>query len=219
MILRAENVSVYYGKKTVLSGLNLTINSGEVVGLLGPSGCGKSSFIHALIGSLAYIGGRASGRIMFHGLDLLSSEHTPRPGWDKIALVPQAAMNCFNPCRKIEKSFTEMMDLFLPTSIEKRFDRVYELLGMVQLPKTILGVYPHELSGGMKQRVAIALALLLKPELLIFDEATTGLDVLVEADILKSIQAIQKTTGLSLLFVSHDRRVTGAFCHNLVDIS
>jgi peptide/nickel transport system ATP-binding protein len=156
---------------------------------------------------------------MFHGQNLLTSDRLSRPGWDKISLVPQAAMNCFNPCQKINNCLAETLNLAGPLSIEKQYDRVHELLDLVHLPHQVLKMYPHELSGGMKQRVAIVLAMLLKPELIIFDEATTGLDVLVEADILKSIRALMKVSKLSLLFVSHDQRVTKAFCHSVVTLT
>jgi ABC-type glutathione transport system ATPase component len=219
MLLEVNNLSISYGPKKLFSGFNLTVDRHETVGLVGPSGCGKSSFIHALVGSLNKLGGKVSGEIILLGNNLLKLEDERLlPGWDKMALVPQASMNSFNPSQKMKTVFDEALKFTGNHATTNSREHVYELLELVQLPSRVLNQYPHELSGGMKQRLAIALAFFFTPDLIIFDEATTGLDVLVEADILFTIRGIQKKTQTGFLMVSHDFRIIQACCHKAVNL-
>ncbi len=139
--------------------------------------------------------------------------------WKEIALVPQSSMNSFNPMYTVRQTISEVLfqhDQTLGKAGAR--ERCLELLEMVQLGEEVLGSYPSELSGGMKQRAAIALALALDPGLLILDEATTGLDVIVEADILWLLRRLRREKGMSMLFVSHDDRIARAFCDRRLEL-
>jgi len=229
-VIKVNNLTVGYkssgspsGLKPVLRDLSFELMSGQTLGLCGSSGCGKSTVILALLGMLHKQGGYATGEAIYNGMNLLKLDEREWRAlrWSKLALVPQSAMSAFNPVFTIGKTFAETMAAHkdkksLPR--QQRIARAEELLDSVGLSKDILRQYPHELSGGMKQRVSIALALLLDPEVLMLDEATSGLDVIIEADILKLLRGIQQRRGISIVFVSHDRRVTAEFCHRRIEL-
>jgi len=133
--------------------------------------------------------------------------------WKQISIVAQYSMNSFNPVCTITKTMEETLKRHVPKMSRKEVvDKLNELMAMVQLDHRALHSYPHELSGGMRQRVAIAMSVMLGPKLLILDEATTGLDVIIEADILYLLKKIREEKGMSILFISHDKRIHQAFC-------
>ena len=208
----------------ILKDLSFCVEKGETMGLCGASGCGKTTVIWSILGMLNKYGGYAEGQIIYSGiegssLDLigLKEKDWKLLRWNEIALVSQNSMSAFNPVFSIERTFKETLKTHNKNTKEGE-DKVLQLLESVKMDKKILKNYPHELSGGMKQRVAIALALVLNPKVLILDEATTGLDVIVEADVLKLLASLQKEYGLSMLFVSHDRRIVNQFCHRRVSL-
>ena len=221
-ILSAKNLTIAYdGKAPVLSGLTFDIARGETLGICGKSGCGKSSIALAVTRMLSYSGGVAAGEILYGGKDLLSipEKDMRQIRWREIAMVPQSSMNALNPVYRIQKTLVETIKAH-SGKLERSFlkNRCRELMELVQLGERELNSYPHELSGGMRQRVCIALALALSPKLLILDEATTGLDVLVEADILYTIREIKRAMNISLIFITHDLRLQRAFCDRRLEL-
>ena len=223
-ILSAKNLAIAYngGQTPVFEGLSFDIAFGETLGICGKSGCGKSSIALAITKMLSYSGGIATGEIQYDGRNLLSiSEREMQMiRWREIAMVPQSSMNALNPIYRIQKTLEET----IKAHSDEKFSRVdlqtrcRELMEMVALGERELHSYPHELSGGMRQRVSIALALALSPKLLILDEATTGLDVLVEADILHTIRKIKRAMNISLIFITHDLRLQQAFCDRRLEL-
>jgi len=229
-VIEVKNLTVGYktnvspsGLKPVLRDLSFELMPGQTLGICGSSGCGKSTVILALLGMLHKQGGYATGEVMYNDMNLLELDEKRWRAirWSKLALVPQSAMSAFNPVFTVGRTFNETMAAHKDKKAmprRQRLARIETLLGSVGLPKDTLRRYPHELSGGMKQRVSIALALLLDPEVLMLDEATSGLDVIIEADILKLLREIQQKHGISIIFVSHDRRVTAEFCHRRIEL-
>lgn len=205
----------YSSNKTIIKNLSFDLKAGETLGLSGSSGSGKTTVIWAILGMLMRLGGFAEGEVLYNGTNLLelSEREWQRLRWEKISLVPQSSMNTFNPAFTIGRTFKETVKAHKRLGWGWMKDLQAEILmDSVGLSRDVLNRYPHELSGGMRQRVAIALALLLDPEILILDEATTGLDVVIEADILKLMRELQNQRNLGILFVSHDKRVCAEFC-------
>lgn len=221
-VLDVQKLTLGYGaaKVPIISKLDFQLSRGETLCLHGSSGCGKSTIIWAIMGKLDRIGGFADGKILYEGSDILNDAAAMEAvRWEGIALVPQSSMSTFNPIYKMRKTYMEILNLKRKKwSDKEKEERILEKLEIVQLTKNILDLYPHELSGGMRQRAAIALALILEPKLLILDEATTGLDVLVEADILWTLKKIRREKEMSMLVVSHDTRIANAFCDRRIQL-
>ncbi|WP_051533935.1 dipeptide/oligopeptide/nickel ABC transporter ATP-binding protein [Desulfitibacter alkalitolerans] len=221
-MLRIKNLRVWYTSRNksqkentlAVDNVSLEISRGETLGLVGKSGSGKSTIAWAAMGMMDHIGGECTGEIYLHGDSLLNQPNAYRSIlWKKIAMVPQAAMNSFNPVMKIGCSIKEVLKHHCPDlSSEERHIRCRELMELTQLPDEVLLYYPHQMSGGMKQRAALAKALACKPELLILDEATTGLDVLTEANLLKVVRRLQREENMSMMFISHDVRLVRSLC-------
>lgn len=218
-LLNVEDMRVWYstsaGEAKAVDGLSFQINRHEVFGLAGESGCGKSTLINGLLRLVKLPAHVQSGKAMFYmsdeggseaGVDLLTlkPEEMRRLRWRHISYVPQSAMNVLNPVLHIEAQMVDAIVEHSAMSKSEARQKMLEQLTMVGLSPTVARMYPHELSGGMKQRVTIACAVTLKPELLIADEPTTALDVNVQRVILQQFQDIQETLGLSILYVTHD---------------
>jgi len=217
-MLEVKNLTVSYASTLAVDNVSMEIAEGETLGMVGKSGSGKSSIAWAIMGMLEHMGGKCTGQISFQGVDLLNQpDNYSDILWKKIAIVPQAAMNSFNPVMKIGCSIREILKYhWQELSSEERRVRCKELTESVQLPEEVLLYYPHQMSGGMKQRAALAKALACKPEFLILDEATTGLDVLTEANLLKVVRRLQREENMSIMFISHDMRLIKSFCDNAV---
>lgn len=189
--------------------VSFTIGDGEFVGLLGESGCGKSTLGNALLRLLDRPAHHAGGEVLYDGRDLygLPDRELNRLRWREIATVFQSSMNALNPVLRIERQFRDTMEAHRwdPRTDGDPRERVVEVLRGVDLDaERVMRSYPHELSGGMRQRVVLALALLLRPRLVILDEPTTGLDVVVQRSIVDLLRRLQRELGFSVLFISHD---------------
>ena len=190
--------------------VDLDLDEGEFVGLVGESGCGKSTLGYALTRMLRPPARLESGRITFDGTDIasLSGEELRHQRRNGFALVLQSGMNALNPVRNVNSHFADILKAHAREgeshSKAAMHERGAELLGKVELDPDVLDSYPHELSGGMRQRVAIALALALEPRLIVFDEPTTALDVMVQRAVIQTIKDLQRDQKFTAVLISHD---------------
>jgi peptide/nickel transport system ATP-binding protein len=200
----------------ILRGIDLVIDQAEVHALVGESGAGKSILGQTILDILPRIAVIESGSIEFDGQDLLRLTPFQRRGLlgSEIAFIPQDAMTALNPVRRIGQQLTDTLVLHLKLSRRDALDRACELLEEVKIqhPQRALKQYPHELSGGMRQRVLIAIAFSCRPRLIVADELTTALDVSVQRQILRLIRGLQESSGTSILFITHDLGVVAKIC-------
>lgn len=210
-LLQIEDLTVVYEPRgaqptTAVDRVSLSLEQGEFIGLVGESGSGKSTLGFAVT-RLAKAPARiASGRIVFDGTDIarMGAEELREQRRGGFAMVLQSGMNALNPVRSIAHHFGDIFAAHGHVPKPERRARAIELLDKVQLPATVLDRYPGELSGGMRQRVSIALALSLEPRLMVFDEPTTALDVLVQHAVMDTIRELQKAEGFTAVLISHD---------------
>jgi peptide/nickel transport system ATP-binding protein len=209
-LLEVEDLRVWYrsrsGEETqVIRGIDIVLEPGDRLGLVGESGCGKSTTVMALLGLLPS-NATVSGRIKFHGIDLLAGgERAFRArSWTDIAMVFQGSMNTFNPVRRVNVQIADAIRVRGGAPRREALERANRLLGSVGIPSSRMSSFPHEFSGGMRQRAAIALALSCDPVLLIADEPTTALDVIVQARIMDLLTSLCDERDLALILVSHD---------------
>ncbi|NJE86076.1 ABC transporter ATP-binding protein [Thermococcus sp. CX2] len=210
-VLEVKDLKMYYftSKGVVKAVDNITFNlkKGEVLGLAGESGCGKSSLGFTLLGMPTPPGKIVGGSIKIDGREIVGlPEDVLRKEirWQKISMIFQGAMNALNPVYTVGYQMIEPLLLHKGMDKEDALDRAQKYLELVGLPPDIVYRYPHELSGGMKQRVIIATALLLEPDVVIADEPTTALDVVVQAQIINLMKKLKKELGLSMIFITHD---------------
>lgn len=217
-ILAFENVSVTYddGRPVyAVRGVSFDVLEGCPVGVVGESGSGKSTLMHAALRILNPRIANVSGRILFDGQDLLAmgAEELSKTRWRKMAAVFQKSMNALSPVHRVGGFMSDVYRVHEPNASKaEAMRRVTELLEMVSLPERVARLYPHELSGGMMQRVSIALSLMHGPRLLILDEATTALDVITQTQILGEIKELEKKLGLTRVMVTHDMSVVASTC-------
>jgi peptide/nickel transport system ATP-binding protein len=221
-VLRTEGLKAFYvldihGDQKVVkavNGVNLEIQDNEVYGIAGESGCGKSTMLKALYGAIEPPLRLVEGKVwyMVDGKELdvssLGAEQKRRLRWEYISYVPQGAMSVFNPVIKLKETFRDFIDSHeFGKTRQDAFEIAKGQLNDLGLPTKILEAYPHQLSGGMKQRVTIALAALLRPRLIICDEPTTALDVVVQRGVVQLLKDIQAKLENSIVLVTHDMGV------------
>jgi peptide/nickel transport system ATP-binding protein len=208
-VLSVKNLRVSFGgQMEAVRGASLAVAHGETHCLVGESGCGKSISALSVMNLLPRGAIRTADHIRFHGQELLgmSERQIARLRGDKIAMIFQEPMTSLNPAYTIGSQMSEVLQRHRRASRRQAMDRAAELLARVGItaPAMRLAQYPHQLSGGLRQRVMIAMALMCDPELLIADEPTTALDVTVQAQILRLLQKLQQELGLALLLITHD---------------
>jgi peptide/nickel transport system ATP-binding protein len=217
-LLEVEELSVWFdlprgGVLHAVQGVSFSLDLGDRLGLVGESGSGKTTTVLGLLGLLPP-NATLSGRVLLDGVDILAQgEDSVRPHrWVDLAIVFQGAMNALNPVQSVSSQIEEALELHgLATGRQAR-SRVGELLESVGIPRERGNRFPHEFSGGMRQRAAIAMALACNPSVLVADEPTTALDVMVQAQILDLLDALCRDFGLALLLVTHDLPVVAQLC-------
>ncbi len=222
LLLNAENLTVAFGKAEVVSSISFAIARGEVLALVGESGCGKSSASLALTGLLAPQASAKAEKIDFFSrrgkvdLSKLKPRELRKFRGSGIAYIFQEPSVSLNPVMTVYDQIAEVLDLHCPDIADQKA-RIIELLEQVGIPDAPnrLRVYPHELSGGMQQRVMIAMALAGEPELLVADEPTTALDVTVQAQILELLQKLRKERNMAILLISHNLGVVSALADKI----
>jgi peptide/nickel transport system ATP-binding protein len=214
LLLKIEGLTVAYESDSkrllAVNNVDLEIFQGEIFGLAGESACGKTTLANGILRLIKPPGRIISGRVIFDGVDLLSlgEEDLRRIRWEKIAYIPQASMNALNPVVRIYDQIVDVVRAHRKDFPEEEMRRrAEELFVSVGLAPEVLKMYPHELSGGMRQRVIIAMSLFLNPKLLIADEPTTALDVVVQRGILQLLKDINKKFGTTILLITHDMAV------------
>jgi peptide/nickel transport system ATP-binding protein len=217
-LLSVEDLSVAYlragGDLRVVDGVSFGIGAGEVFGLAGESGSGKSTIALSLVRLLRPPGVITGGRVLCEGRDVLAMSEAELRAfrWRRVSLVTQEAMNALNPLLTVGEQLADPILAHERVGKRAARDRAAVLLDLVGVERRRLDSFPHELSGGMRQRVVIAMALALRPALIIMDEPTTALDVVVQNELLSHITALREKLGFSILFIGHDLSLMLSFC-------
>ncbi|MCX7362215.1 MAG: ABC transporter ATP-binding protein [Alphaproteobacteria bacterium] len=219
MILEVDKLQIDYqakdGVTRAVDGASFVVPEGRIVGLVGESGCGKTTAVRAIMGVLAENGRRAGGRIVFKGQEV-DAATTKRLLWRDIAYVPQSAMSSLDPVYTVGAQIVEVLTKRGNANRRDARKRAAELFDLVGLNERRLADYPHQFSGGMRQRAAIAMALALSPSLLLADEPVTALDVIVQRQILDMLRDLQERLHLSMVLVTHDISVGAYLCDEVV---
>jgi peptide/nickel transport system ATP-binding protein len=209
-LLSVRDLRVEYltpsGPVCAVDGVSFDIGRGEVLGLAGESGSGKSTAAQALLRLLRPPALITGGEVLFEGQDVLAmnDEQLRQFRWSKMSFVFQSAMNALNPILTIGEQIADAIQAHLPMKQSQALEKAASLLKLVGIESSRISSYPHQLSGGMRQRVVIAIALALDPPLMIMDEPTTALDVVVQKEILQQITELKNKLGFSILFITHD---------------
>jgi peptide/nickel transport system ATP-binding protein len=210
-VVDVRNLELHYftrnGAVRAVDDISFSLIRGETLGIVGESGCGKTTMGLGLLNMPTTPGRIVGGQIVIDGIDIVPlSEKDIRSlvRWKKISMVFQGAMNCLTPVYTVGKQMRETIQRHKPMPKDEAERLIAEYIAMVGLPPETVRRYPHELSGGMKQRVVIAMALFLKPKVVILDEPTTALDVIVQAQIINVVKELKQKMDLSLIFITHD---------------
>ena len=232
--LSVNGLKVHYGTPTgdiiAVNSISFDVNKGEALGLVGESGCGKSTAAYGILRLVQPPGKILGGTVSIDGTEVndLSDEDFRKLRGTKLALIPQGAMNSLNPTMKVFGQIKDQIQTHEGKQNSNEIkDRILNLLSKVGLPKRTYNMYPHELSGGMKQRVCIASGIALQPNLVIADESTSALDVVVQRVVAQTLSHIQKEMGVSMIMISHDMglmaqmvdRIAVMYAGNIVEIS
>ena len=207
------------GEVKALNGVSFSMNEGEVLGIVGESGSGKSVTAYSIMGLTAYPGKLIGGTIYFNGhqIEKMSEKEMRKIRGNEVSIIFQDPMTSLNPVYTIGNQITEVIRLHTGKGKKEAYDRAKELLELVGInePTKRLKQYPHELSGGKRQRVMIAIALACEPKLLIADEPTTALDVTIQAQILELMQELRQKLGMSIIMITHDLGVVASMCERI----
>src|SRR4051812_4600019 len=221
-VLEARGLTVVYdtaaGPVTAVDDFDLDVHEGEFVGVVGESGCGKSTMLFGLAQLLSPPARVSAGTVTFRGHDLvtMNDRELASTRWRHLSVVMQSAMNALNPVRNIGSQFEDAMRAHGERSRDAIRRRSEEVLGLVGIDTVHLKSYPHQLSGGMRQRAMIAMALLFTPELVIMDEPTSALDVVAQRSLMVQIKELQRQLGFAVVFVTHDMSLVSHFSDRLV---
>jgi oligopeptide/dipeptide ABC transporter ATP-binding protein len=211
LVLEVRDLRVHYatpqGNVIAVNGVNFGVRRGEILGLVGESGCGKSTAAMAILRLVQAPGRIIGGEVLLNGTDLLGLDQVQlnRVRWRDLALIPQGAMNSLNPVMRVRDQLADAVESHegkQPKSVLK--ERIMETLATVGLPGRVYDLFPHELSGGMKQRVCIAMAVILNPALIIADEPTSALDVVVQRVISQTLLDVKRRLNVSMILIGHD---------------
>lgn len=218
-VLDVKDLCVTYSNKErsvyAVQNVSFSLNEGDSIGIVGESGSGKSTLVMALLRLLSEQTAKVSGECYLNGKELLSLPPEPlrEMRWTEMAIVFQKAMNALSPVHRICTQIEDIYREHAPKATRQQIkDRTMELFRMVGLPERVYRLYPHEVSGGMLQRVAIVISLLHQPKLLVFDEATTALDVVTQGQILEEIVRLEKNLNMTRIMITHDMSVVAASC-------
>ncbi|MDI9368525.1 MAG: ABC transporter ATP-binding protein, partial [Thermotogota bacterium] len=209
-LLQCRNLVAGYRIKSgfvhAVDDVSFDLDKGGFLGIAGESGCGKSTLAYAIMRLLKDNATIEGGSLLFKGIDLvgLSEEQMKKIRWVDISMAFQSAMNALNPVLSVGEQLTDVIHAHEEVTQSDARERAKEVLKLVDISTDRFNSYPHQLSGGMKQRVMIAMALILDPELIIMDEPTTALDVVVQRTIIEKIQELRKALGFSVIFITHD---------------
>ena len=221
-LLEVQDLDLEYqthrGTVQALQGVKLRVRPGEVIGLVGESGCGKTSLARAITGVIPRNARITRGELLWQGVDLLKlteAQHRERR-WREFAFIPQSAMNALNPVHRVGTQLAEVLTQRGGLTAAAAQIRVEALFDQVGIDPKRVRDYPHQFSGGMRQRISIAMALALQPKLVIADEPVTALDVIVQRQILDLILRLQKSLQLSMVMVTHDVSVVAYLCESVV---
>ncbi|HAV76013.1 MAG TPA: dipeptide/oligopeptide/nickel ABC transporter ATP-binding protein, partial [Anaerolineae bacterium] len=221
VVLDVQNLSIHYltddgnPPARAIENVSFQLHEGELMGLVGESGCGKTTLIMALTRLLPSAGQIVGGKVIFNNIDLTqaSEEELSDIRWNGISIIFQGAMNALNPVRTVGDQIAEAIKKHLPVDSEEQVQkRVMELLELVGITGEHKDHFPHQYSGGMRQRAMIAMALACAPQVVIADEPTTALDVMIQAQILELLDELRKKLGLAIIFVTHDLGVVAEMC-------
>jgi peptide/nickel transport system ATP-binding protein len=211
VVLDLRDLRVHYstprGPVIAVNGVSFQVFKGETLGLVGESGCGKSTTAMAILRLVQAPGRIVGGQIMLDGVDIarLDEKALRQARWSRVALIPQGAMDSLNPTMRIQKQFSEAIETHEGRKPSDELEeRIVNLLRLVGLPKRVYRMYPHELSGGMKQRVCIAMAIALNPALVVADEPTSALDVVVQRVVAQTLIDVKERLGVSMILIGHD---------------
>ncbi len=221
-LLTVKNLNIEYttedGVLQAVSDINFELKEGERIGLVGESGCGKTTLAKSLMRLLPENGEIVHGEIIFKGENLVdkTTEEIRKLRWKDISMVAQSSMNALNPVYRVGDQIVEAIQAHTEATKREAIERSEELFRMVGLERKRLQSYPHQMSGGMKQRAIIAMALALEPALIIADEPTTALDVIMQDRILNQIIQLQKEVNNSMVFITHDISVVSETCNTIL---
>lgn len=215
MLLEVEDLYLYYktmkGVLRAVDGVSFGLEKGEALALIGESGCGKSSLARAILRLLPRNVYKYEGVIRLNGDNIMEYDDEKfrrEVRWVKISYVPQEAMNALNPVIKVGEQIAEPLIIHKGMNKKEALERAAKMLELVNIPSDFLDRYPFELSGGMRQRVAIAMALVADPDVVIMDEPTSALDVLTQANIMNRIKEIRERTDITIIYITHDISVS-----------